>query len=85
MEYLAYKPLQKDKEIRFLELSTPSDVDEEITCNLHHVSLEDFPDYEALSYVWGQRTSDEPLFIVNGRKHHVTLNLHSALLQIRLR
>lgn len=48
-----YRPLDlSSAEIRLLDI-LPGEFDDEIRCLLRHVSVNDKPDYEALSYVWG--------------------------------
>jgi hypothetical protein len=46
-----YRALEKN-ESRVLKLEPAKDYDDEIVCSLIHVSLEDPPPFEALSYVW---------------------------------
>jgi hypothetical protein len=54
--YAHYRPLATDQQqIRLLDLEG------EATCTLRHASLQDRPDYYALSYYWGPPTSTKPL------------------------
>lgn len=46
-----YRALERN-ESRVLKLEPAKDYDDEIVCSLIHVSLEDPPPFEALSYVW---------------------------------
>jgi len=62
----------------------PGTRQQDITCTLAECSLDDsqLPSYDALSYVWGDATKLTPLQI-NGQTLMVTLNLRTALLNIR--
>lgn len=66
-------------EIRLLEILTGTDG---IECNLKHISLDDEPDYTALSYTWGNPERNHPI-VVNGAIVQVTENVHVALTQLR--
>ncbi|KAI1120086.1 heterokaryon incompatibility protein-domain-containing protein [Nemania abortiva] len=55
-----------------------------IRCEMHHVSLDKKPDYEALSYCWGTLTRKKRIFI-NGSSFWITRNLHAALERLRLK
>ncbi|KAL0256660.1 hypothetical protein SLS55_009056 [Diplodia seriata] len=52
-----------------------------INCTLRTASLEDEPDYCALSYVWGDPSSTRPI-LIDGKIFHVTVNLEAALRQL---
>ena len=54
-----------------------------IRCHLIEASLDDLPEYEALSYVWGDSTCTEQI-MCNGQIHHVTTNAARAIRRIRL-
>ena len=57
-DYHHYRPLNAERrEIRVLDLESRS------ACTLRHVSLDDAPNYYALSYCWGPSTSTRPLNI----------------------
>ncbi|KAH7090241.1 heterokaryon incompatibility protein-domain-containing protein [Paraphoma chrysanthemicola] len=71
-----------DREIRLLEL-LPGEGDDAIRCTTRVVSLNDHPDFETVSYVWGDRTGDE-LIYVSGDSIPVTKNLYDGLLRLRL-
>ncbi|KFA68957.1 hypothetical protein S40285_06997 [Stachybotrys chlorohalonatus IBT 40285] len=76
----------RKREIRLLHL-LPAESDEPISCNLTVVSLDDRPQYEALSYVWGKPVeTSAPKNIVNleGMGVSVTPNLLLALHRLRL-
>ncbi|KAF1925788.1 uncharacterized protein M421DRAFT_423346 [Didymella exigua CBS 183.55] len=51
---------------------------EGIRCAFSIVSLDDEPQFEALSYVWGDRESDAVVEL-KGHSRPFTSNLHSAL------
>jgi hypothetical protein len=70
-------------QIRVLHLSSGRENDDELYCTLSTVSLDDDPQYEALSYVWGDISEDEPSIMLGEREVKVRRNLHSALKAIR--
>jgi hypothetical protein len=88
METIQYRPLDASKaEIRLIELlptSTNTATQRERTprCNLIHASLDDKPDYVALSYTWGDPRDTEKI-TVDQSLVSVTRNLHSALKHLR--
>ena len=55
-----------------------------IRCRFHVATIESKPQYEALSYVWGDPGDHLPVFTTDGRPIDVTRNLHSALFWLRL-
>lgn len=55
---------------------------EPVHCQLSIISLNDSPDYEALSYAWGDRRVTRNIN-VNGHVVPVTVNLEEALRQLR--
>ncbi|KFA56397.1 hypothetical protein S40293_05043 [Stachybotrys chartarum IBT 40293] len=76
----------KKREIRLLHL-LPAGSDEPINCNLTVVNLDDRPQYEALSYVWGKPAEASALknsINLEGVNISVTPNLLSALHRLRL-
>jgi len=80
-----YEGLKSPRGIRILELQ-PGRNDEPIICNLRHAVLpsatEDDCRYDALSYVWGDKSN--PISIRCGKGVvKVTKNLHVALLHLR--
>ena len=71
-------------EIRILHLLPhDGDSDAPIKCNLRVASLDHNPEYEALSYVWGNKGSLVDIQ-VSDRTVGVTKNLYSALQRLRL-
>ena len=69
------------REIRLCSLE-PGKRDVLIQCTFYTVALDDNPDYEALSYAWGDPASLAAINI-NGRPMLITTNLHSALQHLR--
>lgn len=77
----SHKPLDTSRqEIRLLRL-LPAD-SELICCEIIHVSLNDPPEYDALSYVWGNPARTETI-MVDGQMLGVTVNLLEALKILR--
>ena len=72
--------------IRLLRLRPPKDETAPIKCQLFDYSLDESdkrpPQYEALSYVWGDLEKTLPIFI-DERRFNVTENLHAALRRLR--
>ncbi|KAI0419802.1 heterokaryon incompatibility protein-domain-containing protein [Xylaria grammica] len=80
----AYRSLDFERnEIRVvtIEMGRP---DEMIRCTLEHVSLDQLPRYQALSYVWGDPGNTVPISL-NGVVFQVTTNLYRALTRLRLK
>ncbi|KAF2246247.1 HET-domain-containing protein, partial [Trematosphaeria pertusa] len=78
-----YRALRKvPLEIRLLEILRPKSSRSIVNCRLITVSLDDAPEYTALSYVWGPPSRTRNIR-VNGRLMPVTTNLNSALRQFR--
>jgi len=76
-------PLLGDqRQIRLLEL-LPGTKQDDITCNILLVSLNESPSYEALSYCWGDATEMTPIEIKDGGTFEVRTNLRSALFHLR--
>ncbi|KAI0456681.1 heterokaryon incompatibility protein-domain-containing protein [Xylaria acuta] len=77
-----YEPLAAEPpSIRLLILLKGSHRDP-VRCRLEHVSLTDEPEYEALSYTWGDSSATQPIQ-VNDDPRPVTRNLVSALQHLR--
>lgn len=78
-----YKPLcSTSRQIRLLKLHAGGK-EEDLACHLETVSLDDNPEYTALSYVWGDPV-DTCLIRVHGAPFFITRNLEAALRSIRL-
>lgn len=77
-----YEPISKEsRNIRILSV-LPGSFASDIHCTLQTVSLDDHPDYDALSYTWGDPEITRPIF-VDGIEVQVTTNLEAALWHIR--
>lgn len=77
-----YNPLPTEKFIRLLELH-PGQVNDDIKCTLQATNVEDAPEYEALSYAWGDATTKSNVSC-DGKIILVTQNLKDALVRLRL-
>ena len=69
------------REIRILEL-LPGQWSDAIQCQMSQVALDEYADYNALSYVWGQPLLTNDIF-VNGILYQITTNLYLALRRLR--
>jgi Heterokaryon incompatibility protein (HET) len=78
-----YDPLKQSKrEIRLIHLKKSNRRTDPIRCEIKTVSLDERPSFQALSYVWGEKTDTRPI-IVSDTKVRVTANLFLALSHIR--
>lgn len=75
-----YTPL-KQNEIRLLKI-LPGSEDTTVSCHLKHYSLDDLPEYSALSYTWGTDVAKFPIR-VNDQLQLINSNLNAALPQFR--
>ncbi len=81
---MLYQPLDQDlREIRVLTI-LPGDYKAPIECTLEKVPLFEADEYEALSYTWGDPKITTEIFI-NGNSFQATLNLATALVELRAR
>jgi hypothetical protein len=71
----------RSREIRLLELS-PNEFPSDIECHLIHVSLHDSPQYEALSYCWGNPVMTRPISL-DGHRFLATESAELALRYLR--
>ena len=77
---MAYTPLDTDRcFIRLIYLSPASTEDETIRCRFTIASLHDTPQYEALSYVWGDVNDARSIEVGRRTLNAITTNLHLAL------
>lgn len=77
-----YGPLNQERnEIRLLTI-LPGKWSSEVCCTLETVSMDDDPDYYALSYVWGD-PDDTVVIRVDGQPFQATRNLWHALRRLR--
>ena len=58
----SYRPLSPNKEIRLLKLLRRSPFTE-LTCEMHHVSLDNPPPFEAISYTWGNSKPTDGILV----------------------
>ncbi|KAF2808143.1 uncharacterized protein BDZ99DRAFT_445314, partial [Mytilinidion resinicola] len=77
-----YEPLLLEHEIRLLIIE-PGKGEEKISCELRHVCLTDGPQFEALSYVWGDSREQRDI-ICGGSEVDIGINLFEALEGLRL-
>lgn len=71
-----------NQEIRLL-LVAPGSWGSDLVCELHHASLGLRPEYEALSYTWGDENKRRDI-VIDGFRASVTVNLEVALRHLRL-
>lgn len=71
-------------DIRLLVLLPSKEESTQIECLLTQVSLDEQPDYEALSYTWGSQIEKIGLVSLEGRPFPVTPSLEDALRHLRL-
>jgi hypothetical protein len=80
----SYSPLDRsDHEIRFLHLKPGKDSAQPIECYTSIARLDEKPQFEALSYMWG-RPDIKKVILLDGKRFEVWENLWLALLHIRL-
>ena len=72
----------KSSGIRLLQLHPARRLDSDIKCSLMHVSLDDKPQYSALSYVWGD-ANVKHCILINNLPVDITVNLYLALRRLR--
>ncbi len=77
---LRYEPLQ-GSEVRLITIK-PGPFEHPIECRFEHISLDERPQFVALSYVWGH-PKDTVSITLNDVEFHVTWNLYHALHQMR--
>ena len=80
-ELYQFDDLSTQSSFRLVEL-LPGEDGDKVTCSLHTVSWADPPDYEGLSYAWGDPHAEQRV-ICDGKKLNIGQNLHSALLHLR--
>ncbi|OJD38950.1 heterokaryon incompatibility protein [Diplodia corticola] len=81
---LYYTPIPPGaRKFRILTLNPSQDASAAVECFLESAFLDDPPDYEALSYVWGDPERTHSVTI-DGKTVRITNNLHVALRHLRL-
>jgi len=78
-----YRQLTHAREVRLVTL-LPGYGFESIRCNISHSSLDESPNYEAVSYCWGSSKRTRSIDC-NGSQLHVTDELHTVLRNLRRR
>lgn len=76
-----YEALESPGSIRLLVLE-PGERSDSIELSLKHVTLQEDPVYEAISYAWGD-TNDLLSISCSEQELNITRSLHSALIHIR--
>lgn len=79
----SYDILPSSQHARYLLLHPANSDSDRLTCTLYTARLDDFPSFEAISYVWGTPVQNR-LIRCNGKNIPITANLYDALLQVRL-
>ncbi|XHG04947.1 hypothetical protein AWENTII_008201 [Aspergillus wentii] len=82
MEPLVYTDLSGFDSIRLLELEPSESPQDPIRCHMVQDDLSQKPDYDAISYAWGN-TTRKITISVNDCRLGVTMNLWSALFRLR--
>jgi len=78
-----YESLPDGRFVRYLILH-PARIDTDpIACTLRTVHLDEVPEFEAISYVWGVPVKNQPV-TCNGKVIRTTSSLRNALRQVRL-
>ena len=80
-ENYTYRPLQGDARIRMLILE-PGIAPNFLRTSLIEADLDDDPQFEAVSYCWGD-ASDRHGISIDGRRLSITSSLHSLLVSLR--
>jgi hypothetical protein len=70
------------REIRILHLHPATELHAPIVSDLRLALLDEHPEYEAISYAWGNPNDTLPIR-VNGEPLPITKSLHGALLRLR--
>ncbi|KAL2045707.1 hypothetical protein N7G274_002138 [Stereocaulon virgatum] len=84
MDTYHYTAISEDGEgetIRLIDIHPGSDIDI-LQCTMRHVRLADSPQYEALSYCWGDPTPNQTIKC-NGKPLAITTSLQLALRRLR--
>lgn len=76
-----YNPLSGPNQIRLLLLNPGRQFDR-LSCSLQTASIEDAPDFEALSYVWGKPSSTRSIVCAD-KTMRIRPNLYTAIWHLR--
>ena len=83
--FYTYQALRHPRDIRLIRVE-PGERHEDIVCDIEHSHLDDSPQYEALSYTWGDPTSRKQIICrTPSATVAVTSNCESALRRLRQR
>ena len=78
--------LSKGKNIRVLTLDPARELDAPVQCSLREQCIEDLEpgagQYEALSYIWGSPTGDQPITCEGDASHYAQLSRGSPELTV---
>lgn len=83
VESYGYQHLPSDTAFRVAEL-LPGQEGDPISCTLHVVEWDEDPQYEAISYAWGDRSVSVPI-LADGKIVEITRSLHAAFTHFRSR
>lgn len=78
-----YQPLRGPRNIRLILLEPSRSFTEPLHCRIFEVSLDQNPQYEAVSYTWGAHATDKTISCIN-TPLHITTNCEAALRDLRL-
>ncbi|KAF3920877.1 hypothetical protein ABW21_db0205878 [Orbilia brochopaga] len=82
-EHFMFDPLPSDNAFRVAEI-LPGQKDSPIICRLHVTDFCNPPNYEAISYAWGDITPTD-LIVVNGKQLVIIRSLYTAINHMRYR
>lgn len=85
MTSFQYRPIDHSRhEIRVLNILPSENPSADIECDLVHLSLDENPQYEALSYTWNANVFPE-VILLDSHTFRITENLKLALRAFRKR
>jgi hypothetical protein len=72
-------------DLHALPVAAKDDRREPLQGSLRVADLDSMPIFDALSYLWGEQSAEDPTIRIDGVDHPATRNCYDALLQIRKR
>jgi hypothetical protein len=85
MTHYQYRTLEHSNSIRLLTLHPASSPASPIVCTIQHARLSDRPNYEAISYTWGEDTTTHSIYMDDGKSLlEVRSNCFNLLHHVRL-